>query len=332
MPGESIIVLYNEPTLPPEHPDRRAEEDVLRVAADVASILERDYRVSQLGIGQEPDRLMTELRQRRPDAVFNLFEGLGTQGQTEAYVAGLLDWLGIPYTGCPFESLVLCRDKSRTKQLLRGAGLPTAAGFTMTSAADLRIPNRWPQFVKPANQDASVGVDHGSVVQSVEELQARVQLLLDRYGPPILVEDYLGGREFNVGVIACPSLRVLPLAEIEFHARTTDFWPIVTYDSKWLTGSQDDLWSVPKCPAEVDPDLAEKLRDLAASAFVLFGCRDYARVDIRTDEQGQPYILEVNPNPDFHRESGLARALGVAGIEYDCFALDLARQCCLRHA
>jgi D-alanine-D-alanine ligase len=285
----------------------------------------------------------------RPDAVFNLYEGVANRGGTEAYVAGLLELLRIPYTGCPFSALVLARDKPKTKYLLRGAGLPSPAFFVVESAdsvgwVESSEPTRsdenkmvgfeasahptlgWPLIVKTATEDASVGIDHQSVVSSQNELTNRVRWLLDRYPPPVLVEQFINGREFNVGVVEWPKPRTLPISEIVFHSREPGRWPLVTYDAKWSVGSPDDLATVPHCPADVAPELARELERLALDAFTLLGCRQYARVDFRTNAAGEPFILEVNPNPDYHPDAGLTRALKVAGISHEEFTVGLVRQ------
>ncbi len=258
--------------------------------------------------------------------VFNLFEGTADRGDTEAYVAGLLEWLRVPFTGSPSQAAYLARRKHLTKMLFQGAGLPTAP-FVVVDA--LPIPEcrlQWPVIVKPAEQDASVGLDQGSVVTNEHDLSERVELLLKRYGPPVLIEEFIRGREFNVAVVTVPELRVLPISEIIFTAEGADSWPIVTYDAKWKVGSREDLATQPRCPAEVAPGLARQLEELACKAFRLVGCRDYARVDFRVGVTGQPYILEVNPNPDFSPSAGLAHQLAVGGVRHDEFTVALVRR------
>ena len=122
-----------------------------------------------------------------------------------------------------------------------------------------QCPIDWPVIVKPAMQDASVGLDQGSVVTDQERLNERVAYLLDAYGPPVLVEEFIRGREFNVGLIESPDLRVLPVSEILFVDQEPGYWPIVTYDAKWKPGSRDYEATPAKYPAEVSPRLAERL-------------------------------------------------------------------------
>jgi D-alanine-D-alanine ligase len=325
-----VLVLYNQPVLPLNHPDAASEHEVVETADLVCGHLcGAGFTVSRLGVERDPELLLHGLRTCRPDVVFNLFEGLADHYETEALAAGLLDWLGIPYTGCPFHTLALARNKVLTKSLLRGAGLPTPDFFVVE---ELPVPScslEWPVIVKPANQDASIGLDQGSVVTGPERLRARVAHVLEAYGPPVLVEQFIRGREFNVGLIECPDLRALPASEILFQENDPDFWPIVTYDGKWKPGSRDYEATPSSYAADVSPHLAEWLGELATRAFRLLGCRDYARVDFRLGGY-HPYILEVNPNPCYALCGGLVGGLQSAGISHAEFTVQLVRRALCR--
>ena len=200
------------------------------------------------------------------------------------------------------------RSKHVAKLLLQGAGLPTPGFFVVEELPAPPCPIEWPVIVKPALEDASVGLDQGSVVTTQHDLNARVAYLLETYGPPVLVEQFIRGRELNVAVIEAPDLRVLPPSEILFTDTDPGYWPIVTYDAKWKPGSRDYEATPPLYPAAVTPRLREKLETLARKAFRLLGCRDYARIDFRV-RTGKPYILEINPNPDFSPLAGMAGGL-----------------------
>src|SRR5262249_5824009 len=175
MRSPRILVLYNEPVLPPHHPDAESEHEILDTVDVVSTALtDAGFRVARLGASYDPSRLLSRLQARRPDVVFNLFEGTGDDGSTEPYVAALLEWMELPFTGSPFQTLALALNKHLTKNLLRGAGLPTPEFFVVE---DLPIPEcrlEWPVIVKPATQDASVGLDQGSVVTDQRSLNRRV--------------------------------------------------------------------------------------------------------------------------------------------------------------
>jgi D-alanine-D-alanine ligase len=319
-----VLILYNEPVLDLAHPDAQSEHEVLETVSIVRQhLIDGGLTVRQLAVQRDPNVLLTSLRRQPPDVVFNLFEGLADHYDTEAHVAGMLEWLGIPFTGCPYQTLCIARSKHLTKYLLQGAGLPTPA-FRVVD--ELPVPDcslGWPVIVKPAAQDASLGLDQGSVVTNQQQLNERVASVLKTFGAPVLVEEFIGGREFNVGLIEVPELQVLPIGEILFTDKDPNFWPIVTYDAKWKPGTRDYESTPPRFPAEVAPRQRERIGALAKKAFRLLGCRDYARVDFRLRPSGKPYILEVNPNPDFNPTAGLPSSLELAGMTHGQFTVDL---------
>jgi len=326
-----VLVLYNEPVLPLGHPDFESEQQVIFTVEVVSKNLEQaGYAVRHLGVSTDPQVLLDGLRDLRPDVIFNLFEGLPDQGTTEAFVAGLLEWSGVPFTGSPFATLSLARCKHLCKFLFQGVGLPTPEFFVVDEAPVPECRLQWPVIVKPAQEDASVGLDQGSVVTDQSALNDRVEFLLKNYGPPILVEEFIPGRELNVSVIEAPELRTLPVSEVLFVENGPDYWPIVTYDAKWRPGSRDYEATPPKYPANVEPKLSERLGKIARKAYHLLGCRDYARCDFRVRPTGQPYLLEVNPNPDFCDLAGLAGSLNTCGLSHTQFTVDLIQTALLR--
>ena len=334
MPMPRVLILFNEPTLPASHPDADSEHDIL-YTADVISkaVQEAGLPVSRLGITDDPAALLAGLKAAAPDVVFNLYEGTAGWGSAEAYVAGLLELLRIPFTGCPTKPLLLCRSKPLTKQLLAGAGLPTAKFMVVEREPVPACTLPWPVIVKPGLEDASVGIDQKSVVTSQAELEARVAYLRKTYGPTVLVEEFVRGREFNVAVWERDGVPTpLPFSEILFvpPADAPDLWPIVSFDAKWRPGTRDFVATPAKNPADVTPELRAELADLAVKAFELVGCRDYARIDFRVDEAGRPFILEINPNPCISPLAGLAAGLETAKIPYPEFALGVIRSALLR--
>src|SRR5581483_2734011 len=187
MPPTGVLIVHNEPTLPTDHRDADSEHEITYTVEHVERALTAaGCRVGRLGISRDAAALVAGVRKARPHVVFNLFEGLPDWGDTEAFVVGALEWLGVPYTGCPLQPICLARHKQMTKQLLRGAGLPTPDFFVVDALPVPECPIDWPVIVKPSNQDASVGLDQGSVVTDQEALDRRVAYLLDEYGPPVL--------------------------------------------------------------------------------------------------------------------------------------------------
>jgi D-alanine-D-alanine ligase len=322
-----VAVLYNAPTLTRDHPDAIAEAGVVATARAIARAL-KDHQFKSFPLAARPPvaRLVRSLARKRPDVVFNLIEGFGGKSGGEARITSLLELLGLPYTGCPPLAQAIGREKGRAKALLFGSGLPTAPFWVVGPGGALPLdPWNGPVIVKPEAEDASLGIDQSSVIADPKGLARQVERVRAAYGPRVLIEAYLPGPEFNVGVLALPEPVALPVAEIVFDG-PAGHWPILTYASKWHAGSAEDLGSTPRCPALIDPELAERLRTLAVLAFRATACRDYARVDFRLDAQGTPMILEVNPNPDLDPGAGWARALDVAGRDWAATLAALTRQ------
>ncbi|AGA30300.1 D-alanine--D-alanine ligase family protein [Singulisphaera acidiphila] len=322
-----VAVLYNAPVLPPEHPDAVSESDVVGVAqAVVASFEAQGWDARLLAASPPVVDVLHNLDRLAPDVVFNLIEGFGGSTAAATHMTGLLELAGYPYTGSPLEALALCVSKGRAKCLLRGAGLPTAPGFVMELGAS--VP-RWdwsgPAIVKPDAEDGSLGIDQASVVLDWNSACARVAWIHATYGGSALVEAYLPGPEYNVGVLALPEPVALPIAEVAYES-VEGTWPILTYAAKWSVGSAEDRASPVSCPARIERELAESMAGLAVSAFKVTGCRDYARVDLRLDGRGEPIILEVNPNPDIGPTAGWARALRASGRDYAATLAALASQ------
>jgi D-alanine-D-alanine ligase len=175
---------------------------------------------------------------------------------------------------------------------------------------------RYPVIVKPANEDASLGVDFEAVVNNLADLRRRVAWVVQTYHQPALVEEYIDGRELNVAVLGDQFPVALPISEILFDTMPEHLPKICTYSAKWLAGSTEDHWTNARCPAALDDETTRRIQNIATAAFRALGCRDYARVDMRLSKDNQPYILEVNPNPDISPDAGLARSAAASGRDY----------------
>ena len=331
----AVSILYNEPVLTPDHPDWASEAGVLEAVEAVETALtKRGHLVQRLPAAGSPAALATAIQSSQCDVIVNLCEGLQGTGAGESQMAGLLELCGAPHTGASSECLSLVRDKAVTKWLLLGAGLPTAAfqrirDEPLQRAALAGLLVAGPVIVKPAREDASLGIGPASVVTEMSALERQIDEVRQRYGEA-LVEQFIAGREFNVGLLALPELQPLPLAEIEFGERAGEPWKLVTYDAKWTPDSPDYGGTPVRCPADVAPELAAELVRVSLAAFRLTGCRDYARVDLRVDEQDRVFILEINANPDISPSAGLARALRVGGVSYEEFVERLVQNAARR--
>ena len=260
-----------------------------------------------------------KLRRARVDLVFNLCEGIDGVAALEPPVISVLELLGLPYTGSSSWTTSLCLRKHVVNAALERAGLPVPK-FAVVRKGGVIPAVGFPAICKPAAEDASIGVEQRSVVRTTRALTGRVEAMLERWDE-VLIQRYVQGREVNVGVLGDA---VLPISEIDFGAMPKGMWRIVTYRSKWETGSDEDIGSAPTCPARLPAPVASQLRRVAIAAWRLVGGSGYGRVDMRIDERGRPWILEVNANPDIAPDAGLARMARVAGIDYGA----LVRQVC----
>jgi D-alanine-D-alanine ligase len=256
-------------------------------------------------------RWIERVRRGKFDLAFNVCEGIDGVATFEPPVIGVLELFGIPYTGSSSYTTSLCLRKHVVNALLDRAGLPIPRFTTVRRGGSLASVG-FPSICKPAAEDASLGVEQRSVVRTMRALTTRIDAMLERWDE-VLVQRYIDGREINVAILGDT---VLPIAEIDFGAMPRGMWRIVTYQSKWLVGSDEDIGAAPRCPADLPPKLASEVRRIALNAWRLVGGHGYGRVDMRIDSTGKPWILEVNANPDIAPDAGLARMAGVAGIEY----------------
>jgi D-alanine-D-alanine ligase len=275
----------------------------------IGGLREARFEVELVNLEDDLDRLIGAIRLYRPDAVFNLVEYFLDDQANEAYVAGLYELLGASYTGNRPITLATCMNKYRTKLLLEAAGLPTADFFLASRPAvapDHQL--QFPLIVKPAFEDASGGIEPASVVHDHDELSRRVAHVLEEFEMPALVEEYIEGREIHAAILGNSPPEVLPLFEMEFDTDGAEGEPgeeeewqpqIISFRAKWDPHSRE-FYSMDAVvpPQDLDEEVEEAIRQAAVGAFKAVRCRDYARVDMRVDAEGQPFILEVNPNPD----------------------------------
>jgi len=302
-----VIILYD-----PGAEDWSAEDiaGVMESVDDIARIFGcLNHQVQRVPVRHDM-RWFNACRGGRADLVFNLCEGVRGVAQWEDHVVGTLELAGIAYTGCGPWTTAVCRRKAVANTLLERAGLAVPRWTIAQGKIDDDFP--LPAIVKPAAEDASAGLDKQSVVSDRKSLKARIAAMTEQFDE-VLVQQYIAGREFNVGIVGD---RTLPVAEIDFSAMPTDTWPILTYAAKWHVGSPEDLGSRPVCPAQISQRFADRLCRLAEAAWRTMQGKSYGRVDIRVDEAGKPWILEVNPNPDLTDAAGLSRMAKAAGWDY----------------
>jgi len=245
----------------------------------------------------------------------------------EMNIPALLDLMQIPYTGSPPLTLGLCQNKGRVKDILLSWSIQTPRYQIYHRPLAQRKEIAYPLIVKPLHEDGSLGITRDSVVLDDQALRRQIRYILDTYRQPALVEEFIDGRELNVGLIEFNGkVEALPVSEIDYSSLPEDLPRICGYEAKWVPESLEYQRSKPVCPAHVESGLRKKLESTAIRVYQLFECRDYARVDMRVDREGNVHVIEVNPNPDISPQSGMARAIKAKGLTYADFVKGLVEK------
>ena len=251
----------------------------------------------------------------REQVVFNWCEGLDGVPRSYDRVPPVLEELGFAYTGATAWTLAVTQDKAATKTILDHYHISTPAWRTFKSADKVEGWDIFPAIVKPAAEHCSFGITDGAVVSDIQQLRERVDSIVKTWGGLALVEDFIEGREFNVSIWGNGRPAPLPLYEIDFSAIPDPRHRLVDFDAKWTKGSYSYEHTPARCPAEVDDELAQRIRSVAMDAYRALRLRDYGRIDMRVRD-AQPYVVDVNSNPDITIDGGFAKTASVAGYDY----------------
>ncbi len=285
--------------------DRHAEYETPETIEAISSVLGNLGEVLHLPCDRE---FMNRIMNAMPDFVFNIAEGWGGRDR-ESFVPVVCRMLGIPCTGSDAVALGITMDKALTKQLCENAGIRTAPSAVYHAAPETAPPFGFPAFVKPNCDGSSRGITRDSLVSSMDELTGRVSLILREYHQPALVEPYLDGRDFCVGLLGNNPPKILGICEVLLgHEGGIPF-----FSHEYKRNDTDRLDFAPLISESVVAEM------IAASgkAFTILGCRDLARFDLRTGRDGMPYLLEVNALPGLSPQSGIfVRQAASSGIGF----------------
>jgi D-alanine-D-alanine ligase len=276
----------------------------------IRDVLQSDgHEVIKLGGGAG---LIDRLRTSPVDIVFNIAEGIGGRNR-EAHIPALLEFLNIPYTGSDPLTLSLTLDKAMAKKVVRSEGIPTPGFQKVEGMEDLHgLDLRYPLFVKLCYEGSSKGVRLDSKISDPSSLSQKVKWLLENYGPPILVEEFVSGPEFTVGILGNEHPSVLGVMQIEIKGSPPDE---AIYSLEVKREWEEKVRY--HCPPPIGLSLHKKIEEVALRAYQALDCRDVSRVDIRIGGDGIPYFLEVNPLPGLSPVYGdLPIMAGRMGWEY----------------
>ncbi len=313
------------------------EELVASSGVDVSAVEESARAVCQgisdygldteiIGVhGRDIGEVLAKLRSQPTDLVFNIVESLCGDTRNELVMPALLDLLAQPYTGPDALAIGLCLHKVQCKLVLIGQGIATPEHVLISSLEDLDAPAvhaalrsiEYPYFLKLAREDASIGIEASNRVSDASAFIKRAGELLAKYGQPVLAERYIAGREVNVTVLGNgEDLSVLPLHEIDFAKMPEGRPHIVSYAAKWDEEHVDYAGTKPVPALNLGAELEARIEATAKAAFRALGLRDFGRVDLRIDEAGKPWVIDVNPNCDLSPDAGVARAAAHGGMSY----------------
>jgi D-alanine-D-alanine ligase len=318
-----VEVLHDLLPSGPGNGEAREDEldNLVQARAVGAALRSLGHEVRETPLGLDLDAVAESLRSAPPDLVFNLVESCGGQARLAHLAPSLLEALGLPLTGCGSYPVFVAADKLRVKELLRIAGVPSPPWYTARRLTREEREVCGTFIVKPIYEHGSVGLNEDAVV----EVRSRAELLnllrqrRKASGLEYFAEGFVEGREFNVALLETDGRpRVLPPAEILFEGFAPGQQRILGYEAKW----DKDSFAYGHTPrtfefGEDDAVLLRDIKSLAMACWVLFEMRGYARVDLRVDAGGRPFVIDVHPNPCIAPDAGLAAAAERVGMDYE---------------
>ena len=277
------------------------------------------HTVLAIGIS-DIETVIKTLTTQQFDVIFNLTESFNGDRAMDKNIVGLLEMLGLPFTGTGAMGLILSRDKGLCKQLLSLHKIRVPAFHSLPVGRKIRIPKsiHYPLVVKPALEDSSEGISNASLVGNDNELTERVRFIHERWNQPVIAEEYIEGREFYVGVMGNKKLTVLPIREFFFNSDGGEGPQLATYRVKW-DAEYREKWNIRFDFAELDGKIIENIGHVCKKVYRILNIRDYGRIDLRLTADNKIVILEANPNPDLAYGEEIAEAAEKAGMPYDKF-------------
>jgi len=315
-----VLALVHDHLVPPDDTEGidileaewKMEYDVIETLREIG----HDVRV--LGTHDDLAGIRSVTEDFHPHIVFNLMEAFAGVTTFDQNVVSYLELLRLAYTGCNPRGLILARDKALSKKLLAYHRLPVPEFTVVRRGRRPVLPKRlqFPMIVKSLFFEASTGISQASVVENTEQLQKRVSFIHESLGTAAIVEQFIDGRELYVGVIGNERLDVFPVWEMSFAQMPDNRWKIATERVKWSTQYQKKH-GIMTSAAQLEPDAAQRIQRIAKRAYAALDLNGYARIDIRLDEQGQPFVLEANPNPNLAYGEDFAESAEVSGLSYE---------------
>jgi D-alanine-D-alanine ligase len=315
-----ILTLFDLsiPLKPEQYADYMKTDDWASEAHILATLKKLGYEAVPLGVHDDLDLLISEMRRHQPDLIFNLSEAFRGDRQFEPHIVSLIELLGIPYTGASPQALKICKDKGLAKKILSYHRVKVPHFLISRKASPLRTLGelRFPVFIKPLNLEASEGISQLSFAETKKDALERVRYLHDRFETDVIVEEYISGREIYVGVIGNERLASFPPRELFFREFPENEPRFASFKAKW----DDDYrkkWGIRTGSANLPEDVRDKLDELCKKIYRVLGLSGYGRVDLRITPEGEIYCIEANPNPSIEKDGDFALSAIKSGMTYD---------------
>jgi len=278
---------------------------------------EQGHNVRLIGIYNDIRPFLVAIGEDKPDIIFNMVEEFDGQSFYERNIVGLYELLQVPYTGANPASIVLCKNKALTKEILSHHKINVPGFKVYYRRKKIFRPRslKFPLIIKPLRDEASTGIARASLIANDDELMERIGYIHDTLGQDAIAEEYIEGRELYVSIIGNKNLTVLPIRELLF-SKDENGPNFATYKVKW-DKEYRNKWNIRYGFAKFDnPKLEEKIFRVAKRAYRVLRIKGYARVDIRLTPDNEIYIIEANPNPALDKEDEFAKSAMKAGMEY----------------
>jgi D-alanine-D-alanine ligase len=291
-------------------PDANAEFDHPSTIGVIANAIKsQGFKVKKIG---NAANLLEKMNSLEVDIVFNISEGISGRNR-ESQVPILLEMAGIPFVGADAMTLSLTLDKIMAKKIFIADNIPTPKFLEIKNTDSLTDTDhlKFPLIVKPRFEGSSKGLSENSRVENIEELKKQAEYIINTYKQPALIEEFISGQEFTVAVVGNDPAEVLPIVQIKIDGKlklNDKFYTFARITSNRLEYT---------CPARIDASLNKKISELALKTYNAVECRDFGRVDFRVDNDGNPYVLEINPLPSLSTEDVFPLVAKQVGFTYE---------------
>ena len=317
-----VLVLFDTAGTPPEDQDFSKElktDDWAAEAHVIEALKQLGHEVRTLGVWDEPSMIIDEIKANPPDVVFNLTEHFNEVSAYDRNVAGLLEMMDVPHTGASPTGLTLCKNKGMAKELLAYHKIRVPSFTIFPPGSTIKRPKtlKFPLFIKPLEEEGSVGISLDSFVENDEAFEERVRFIHESLNQEALAEEYIEGRELYVSILGNDRLRVFPFREVVFTAMPEGQPKFSTFKAKW-DDTYRKRWGIQNIFAEpMSNGMEQRIAKISKAVYRALRLRGYGRIDLRLTPAGEIVVLEANPNPNLDRDDEFAQSALKAGLRYE---------------